>query len=82
MIEEEDRASLEKASGASRASPAPKRKNDNEDLEEDEKFGRSERSRTVSMESDVVTRGPPSSSADDIDFEVLSDLQRWHSDMG
>ena len=38
-IEEEDRASLNKASRASRETPAPKGKNDNEDLEEDEKFG-------------------------------------------
>ena len=55
-IEEEDRASLEKASRASRESPALKRKNGNEYLEEDENFGRLERSRTVSMESDALTR--------------------------
>ena len=65
-IEEEDRASLEKALRASRESPAPKRKNDNEDLGEDEKIGRFERSPTVSMQSDAVTGLPRS--ADDDDF--------------
>ena len=69
-IEEEDRESLDKAMRASRDSPAPKRKNDNTDLDDEEKFGRFERSRTVSMESDAVTRGQPPSSADDIDFEA------------
>ena len=39
-IEEEDRASLDKAMRASKDSPAPKRKHGNEDLDEEEKFGR------------------------------------------
>ena len=55
---------------ASRDSPALKRKNDNTDLDDEEKFGRLERSRTVSMESDAVTSSQPPSSADDNDFEA------------
>ena len=67
-IEEEDRASLDNASRASREPPAAKRKNDNTDLEEEEKFRRFERSRTVSMESDAATG--LSRPADDDDFEA------------
>ena len=52
---------MEKPSRASRESPAPKRRNDNEDLEDQGKFGRFERSRAVSMES---------APADDDDFEA------------
>ena len=40
---------------ASRESPAPKRKNANEDLDAEEKFGRFERSRTVSLDTDAAT---------------------------
>ena len=52
-IEEQDRASLDKAARASRDPPAPKRKHDNEDLEEDGTFGRFERSRTFTLDSDA-----------------------------
>ena len=55
---------MDKAARASRESPAPKRKNDNEDLEEDENFGRFVRSRTVSIESGAVTGLPRSAAAD------------------
>ena len=37
-IEAEDRASLEKASRAPQESPAPKRRNDHDDFEDEEKF--------------------------------------------
>ena len=57
-IEEEERDSLDKAMRASRESQATKRRNGNTDLDDEEKFGRFERSRTVSMESDVVTGLP------------------------
>jgi hypothetical protein len=54
-IEEEERESLDKAMRASREYPAPKRKNANEDLDAEEKFGRFERSRTVSLDTDAAT---------------------------
>ena len=56
------------ASRASRESPAPKRKNDIIDFEEEKKFRRFEGSRTVSMESDAATG--LSRPADDDDFEA------------
>ena len=46
---------MEKAIRASRDSPAQKRKNDNTDLDDEEKFRRFERSRTVSLDTDAAT---------------------------
>ena len=54
-IEEEDRASLGKAMRSSKESPAPKRRNDNTDLDDEKEFGRFERSRAVSLETDAAT---------------------------
>ena len=54
-LEEEERTSLEKAMRASRDSPAQKRNHANDDFDEEEKFGRFERSRTVSLDTDAAT---------------------------
>jgi hypothetical protein len=80
-VEEEEnaleKANIEKALRASRESQAPKRRNENEDLEADEKFGRFERSRTVSMESDdnddAVATAVFEAEMDDLDSMELVD---------
>ena len=46
---------MDKAMRASRDSPAPKRKNDNDDLDDEENFGPLERSRTASLDTDAAT---------------------------
>ena len=69
-LEEEERASLEKAMRASRDSPAQKRNHANDDLDEEEKFGRFERSRTVSMETDVNTANMATGQDDDFEAQM------------
>ena len=55
-IEEEERESLDKAMRASRESTAPKRQAPaNAEFNDEEKFGRFERSRTVSLDTDAAT---------------------------
>ena len=65
---------MDKAMRASRESPVPRRKNANEYLDEEEKFGRFERSRTVSFDTGAASadmRVDP----EDPDFEAhMQDL--------
>ena len=61
---------MEKAWRASRESPAPKRKNDNEDLEEDEIFRRFERSRTATPDSDIDRDAMATSDRNDFEDQM------------
>ena len=63
---------MDKAMRASRDSPAPKRKNDNTDLDDEEKIGRFKRSRTVSLDTDAATADMAVDPTNDVEAQMQS----------